>query len=479
MYTSARKRLLVVLLSLAVVLVVTRAQSSDCSRHCFSGTLMFSEEDPADFSVGYTPCTGVADGQINNEAVEAFRCVPLQGASVALEFSSASYILTWTYSNSSGCDSAFNDARGTFAGALFLDESSEQARNITLTANDAGSLQDYASECGADCTERCFNVAVSADGFAGVSSPCGLNGTVECEITVLLRVVPCSGQVTSVDVLIGADGVRLSSFDPAQLASPSFMCIGQGQLKLQTAGLDLVWESQDVDCSVLLSDLSGLGSAPVETVLLVIGDEIWGHEGQQTPGSSLGLSTCALVDPDVDPLNDATDEAYFLLRPAKHALRTFVNCSSHDSPVLPADKCCTIFGYTNDNLFNVWTQRIQGSNWFVPGPSDRLQRRKFLADHTGRQSFGIVWDCNRHSNTKLFWELRHLAGEPSCGYSAVEMGVTKECDDSDVPFAPGVFYEWNKESQHRKYLIRTGVDMERNDCSDQDIIDFCFPEARR
>jgi hypothetical protein len=478
-------RLRLALLLVALALLSVARASADCNRHCYSGELAFADEDSVDFSLGYTPCSGTADGQINNEPVTAFECAHLAGSQITMQFSSASYTLTWTYSNSSGCANAFTDARGAFAGALFLDASVEPARNISVAADGVGSLHDYASVCGLDCAERCFSFSVMASGEVAGSSPCGLNGTTECLVTVLLKVVPCSGLVTELDVLLGADAVPLSIYDPVQLASPRFECVGPSQLHLQAEGLEVLWAPHAISCAELMADLNGLATQPVAEVMVAFDDEMWYSEEEQTVGSALALSVCALVNADVDLLDDELNEAYHMYQPAKHPVETFLYCSSHNGEGMPPDTMCSIFGYENRNDFDVWTHRVKGSNWIVPDPFNRGQTRRFLADTRVEKSFGVLSEARRHQTTLVYWIIRHLAGTPTCGYSAISNGtVAHECSDADSEISSASYYTWNNnhpdsDDSARKYYILAGAGAERNDCSQEDIDTYCLNLSRR
>jgi len=431
--------------------------SADCSRHCYAGQVAFPvAQASAEFSFGYVPCTDTVDGHIDQESITDFACSKISDDLARLSAASATYTLSWIYNTTAACADIFDSGFGVFVNATYARDSELVQDNATASA-----LDQLASACGSDCAERCFQVPLLATtGLAGSSSPCGPENSTSCEMVLTLTLTPCTGQITALDVLVGAARTPLSVFDPAMLAQPAFRCLNDGQLQLESEGLYVLWQSTALPCIELLSDLNSGATAGVEQFIVELGSEQWSSTQLEDGASSLALGVCQAAAVATDSVEaseeDPVGTEHYYSHRARRPLKIVVGCSHQ----IQNDLCCTVFNYTNPNEHWIWTHRKEGSNWFVPKPVDRDQPRKFCGESSG--AFSIIWPCHKGKQHNLEWNVKVAAkyGDTHSSSDAADNAAAEaELADADPDY-----YGSHKPAE-RHFLSQARAVRTRNDCS--------------
>lgn len=318
------------------------------------------------------------------------------------------------------------------------------------------------------CYDSCFRVPLVGEGTAGADSLCGAQGATECTLELELYTTICTTDaenydvaVTDVDVQVGADSTALSDVAPSVLASRSLVCSDGGVLQLDTAGIYVLWEATGLNCSDLLANLSTRATAEVGAFQMAFLGETWASTTARGPDSVLSTHVCGAeepVQPDVIEYDDdgATID-WWMKKEARKPVTLTLACSHQ----IALDKCCSVFGYHNPNDHKVWTRIDQGSNWFIPSPVDRDQRRKFLAETTDLEDFAVIWDCNRHEQHKLTWTIRHPRGDGHV------WGASANQTDTDSM--------WHHHTEAERTWERSVTAVRtRNDCSAEQRENWCL-----
>lgn len=399
----------------------TVAVALDCSRHCYSGSLEFASPggggaNTAPFSFGIVPCSQTVDGHVDQVSLVAFSCdtdangtmyLTVQTASGALPF----YQLQWHYNTTDSCATALANGlefpAEAFVGTAHISLSVSGEQEPTSSTASSGALSALEAVCGQDCGNRCYNVhmlanyvPVADETGVGEGSPCGVAGTQQCSLTLSFTVQPCTGYLSALELRVGAEGTQLSLFDPAQLANAQFDCTGDGQLRLDAAGLYVLWRPTGQPCATLLDSLNTLATGGVAQVAVIVGHDTWQNDVDQGAASSPALSVCQAVQ-TAD--NDTQDVDALSAVPVRKRILPFVTCSHQ----IEQDRCCTVFGYFNPNWENVVMPRRRGSNWFTPPPVNRGQTLTFIGNSTVEEAFAILWPCNKYERHVLTWSLKH------------------------------------------------------------------------
>ena len=409
---------LVALCLLAAVVLVAHAEEQRCALRCYAGTVEWSNDTKLDYSFSVLPCAPVTvvDATLTDDddhvAQPVFGCQSSEHV-VSVTLDHAHTHLEWRYQSDSTCEqvlSSLDTIPGVFLGT-------DHRQGDALAQRDGDSLESAQRLCERQCDVCVDSGVIATTGRAGAKSPCGEEGTDECDMHVQWHGDMCTGQVTSLEVYVGDDVVPLSAYQPDALVGAMLSC-DNGQITVESQGLLLQYAApaqHNADCGAILTRINPLATGPLVQAIVKLSDiEMWSARAGRTLAGT--ETRCAEMTAPMAPKRASSAEdgapapvtaqdedrpsAESDIPPVRLPVHVFVNCSRRSE-----GQCCSVFGYRNPNAESLNVPPARPHNYFVPSPSTRSQISFFQANTTDPSAFAVTWDCPEYKRHKLRWVL--------------------------------------------------------------------------